>query len=157
MSPESAVLLRHMVRLYVRSQSLNAACMDGQSSVQCHILNELLRHGPLTQQQLSERLALDKAWVSRAVYTLTQQDLLTRQAHPSDKRSALLQLNEQGQARARHLDQQLNQHAETVINPLNPVSAAALPQALRELIGNLEQQLSACSENKKASCRNNLS
>lgn len=157
MSSESAVLLRHMVRLFVRSQSLNAACMDSQSNVQCHILNELLRHGPLTQQQLSDRLALDKAWVSRAADALIKQDLLTRQAHPSDKRSALLLLSQQGRARAEQLDQQLNQHADTVIGPLSAASAALLPQALSELISNLEQQLSATSASKKASCRKNIS
>ncbi len=150
---DTAILLRQMVRLYVRAQSLDAACYDSQSSVQCHILSELARNSPLTQQQLAVRLALDKGWVSRAVDALTTQGLLLRQAHPEDKRSALLELSAIGHDRATQLDQRLNQHAASVLSELSAASTAALPQALSELIRNLESQLSLCNANKKNLCR----
>ncbi len=97
--PSTGQLLREVVRLYVRAQRGDAACLDGSSTAQCHVLNELLRHEPLTQQALARRLGLDKGWISRAVDALSADGALVKVPHDTDKRSAWLTLTSRGRAR----------------------------------------------------------
>ncbi|MBA5638607.1 winged helix-turn-helix transcriptional regulator [Duganella sp. LX20W] len=129
----TAQLLREVVRLFIRDQRESAACMDGGQTVRCHILNELLRNGPLPQQALVERLGLDKGWISRAVDALSTEGSLTRQVNELDKRSVMLTLTAHGKARATSLDAQLNGHAETLLACVSPDQQAAFHSALQSL------------------------
>jgi DNA-binding MarR family transcriptional regulator len=144
----TAQLFREVVRLFVRDQRERAACMDGGQTVRCHILNELLRDGPLPQQALVARLGLDKGWISRAVEALQSEGSLSRQANEQDKRSVMLTLTAQGKARAATLNSQLNRHAKTVLAHVPPEQQAALHHALQTLksvLSNpLEKQETKC-------------
>lgn len=67
MPAAAAPLIREIVRLYVRAQRKQAHCGDGASTVQCHVLTELMREEGMGQQALAQRLGLDKGWISRRV------------------------------------------------------------------------------------------
>jgi len=144
----TAQLFREVVRLFVRDQRERAACMDGGQTVRCHILNELLRDGPLPQQALVARLGLDKGWISRAVEALQSEGSLSRQANEQDKRSVMLTLTAQGKSRATSLNRQLNRHSEMVLAHVPPEQQAALHNALQTLKSALgdphEKQESTC-------------
>lgn len=126
----AAPLIREIVRLYVRAQRRQARCGDGASTVQCHVLTELLREAGLSQQALVERLGLDKGWISRAVDALVEEGFVSKQASASDRRSVTLALTRSGQARAQLLEQQLNQHASQL---LERVPAQHQPMVLQSL------------------------
>lgn len=111
--------LRELVRQYVRIQRVQNSCCDGASTVQCHILNELLRHESLSQRALVDRLGLDKGWISRAVAVLVEEGAIDKAQDGQDKRSVALRLTESGRARAAALSAKLNLHAEGVLAALS--------------------------------------
>lgn len=145
----TAQLFREVVRLFVRDQRERAACMDGGQTVRCHILNELLRDGPLPQQALVARLGMDKGWISRAVEALQSEGSLSRQANQQDKRSVMLTLTAQGKTRATALNSQLNRHAKTVLAHVPPEQQAALHHALQ----TLKSVLSNPHEKQETTCQ----
>jgi len=94
-------LLRDIVRLYVRGQRMHAKCGDGISTVQCHVLTELLQTEGVPQQTLAERLGLDKGRISRAVDTLLNDGFIAKLPSEQDCKSVILLLTPPGHIRAR--------------------------------------------------------
>lgn len=133
----AAPLIREVVRLYVRAQRRQARCGDGASTVQCHVLTELLCEEGLSQQALVERLGLDKGWISRAVDALVAEGCISKRASPSDRRSVTLALTRSGQARAQRLEQELNQHASTLLERVPPPQRTMVEQSLQLLMDAL--------------------
>ncbi len=133
----AATLLREIVRLYVRDQRKQARCGDGASTVQCHVLTELLREEGLPQQALAERLGLDKGWISRAVDTLVTEGSISKQASELDRRSVVLSLTPAGRTRARQLEQQLNNHAAQLLEQVSQDRHAQVQESLQLLLNAL--------------------
>lgn len=146
MKPElsTAELLREVVRLFVRDQRASAACKDGVSTVQCHVLNELLRHQQMTQQALAERLGMDKGWISRAVEALAAEGMVAKTPNETDKRSAWLKLTASGRTRAVTLNNQLNQHAEHVLSAVPDEQHQVLHACLARLLHVLDAPAPSC-------------
>ncbi|MET3135396.1 N-acetylglutamate synthase-like GNAT family acetyltransferase/DNA-binding MarR family transcriptional regulator [Oxalobacteraceae bacterium GrIS 1.11] len=132
--PAAAPLIREIVRLYVRAQRKQAKCGDGASTVQCHVLTELLREEGLPQQALAERLGLDKGWISRAVDTLVTEGCITKQASEQDRRSVVLSLTAAGRARAQQLEDELNHHAVQLLARVPRDRQAQVHESLQLLI-----------------------
>jgi len=133
----TAPLIREIVRLYVRAQRRQARCGDGASTVQCHVLTELLREEGLSQQALVERLGLDKGWISRAVDALVAEGCIIKQASASDRRSVMLALTRSGRARAQRLEQELNQHASQLLERVPSQHQRMVQQSLQLLMDAL--------------------
>ena len=130
----TAYLLREVVRQYARMQRVQASCGDGTSTVQCHVLNELLRHEGLTQQNLVERLGLDKGWISRAVDGLVESGAVVKQADQADRRCMRLALTPAGRLRANALDETLNNHADGILNAITADRHETIHESLQLLL-----------------------
>ena len=139
-SPTTSSLLRDVVREYVRAQRRVASCGDTASTVDCHILTELVRTGPVTQQALADRLMLDKGWISRGVDRLAAAGLVLRAPDPHDRRRVRLQLSAAGQDRAAALDARLDAHAGTVLGNLAPDEERQLAPVLSRLLAHLRAE-----------------
>jgi N-acetylglutamate synthase-like GNAT family acetyltransferase/DNA-binding MarR family transcriptional regulator len=119
--PDSAgERLREVARLFLKSQRTRSACCDGTSTVQCHVLNELLRRGAMSQRALADALGLDKGWISRAVDALVRDGSLDKTPDAQDRRSVVLRLSGAGEQRAHALSAQLDRHAQTVLDGIAP-------------------------------------
>ncbi len=131
-------LIRDVARLYVRAQRAQAACRDGASTVQCHVLTELFRQDGLTQQALVQRLGLDKAWLSRAVDALVGDGAVVKKPSPKDRRSTNLSLTRRGRARAEKLEQGLNGHASQLMAAIPQERHAQIQESLQLLLQALQ-------------------
>ncbi|MFE8730728.1 MarR family winged helix-turn-helix transcriptional regulator, partial [Aeromonas hydrophila] len=65
--------------------------------IEAHLLIEL-ESAPATNQQLAEKLRIDKSNVSRPLARLAERDLISWHPHPSDGRSKEARLTAEGQA-----------------------------------------------------------
>jgi amino-acid N-acetyltransferase len=130
----AGALFREVARLYVRSQRVRASCGNGASTVQCHVMTELLRDDGLTQQALVERLGLDKGWISRAADALVEDGTITKQVDPLNRRCVRLALTLKGRQRAHFLDDGLNSHAEQLITQLSKQQQAAVHTVMQDLL-----------------------
>jgi len=134
---KTSSLLREVVREYTRSQRRSVDCGDTASTVECHILNELVRTEHITQQELADRLMLDKGWISRGIDGLAGQGLVTRTPHPVDRRRMQLCLTSAGQARAAALDARLEAHAGSLVGNLTADQDEQLAALLGQVLANL--------------------
>lgn len=78
-------------------------CGMPMSITEAHALGELHDDGPLTQQQLADRLRLKKSTISRLIDQLEGSGLVRRAPNPTDARSVLIELTTQGRRRAARL------------------------------------------------------
>jgi amino-acid N-acetyltransferase len=138
------------MREYLRSQRRTADCGDTASTVECHILTELLRAEQITQQELASRLMLDKAWISRGVDRLVDAGLVVRSPHPTDRRRVRLQLSDAGRSRAEALDSRLQSHAASLLDHLSLDQDAQLAGLLTQVLTNLQGDRPVCG----AACKN---
>ncbi len=75
----------------------------GVKPTDLRILVMLGAYQPISVNEVSRRTHIDKAWISRSLRGLLRRKLVTRTAHPSDSRAALLSLTKKGEALLREL------------------------------------------------------
>ena len=139
---KSPGLLREVVRQYVRSQRRTAECGDTASTVECHLLTELHRVDGVTQQELANRLMLDKGWISRGIDRLVEAKLVEKTPDEIDRRRVQLRLLPAGRARATALEKRLDAHAVSMLDQLSPDEDSQLAGMLERILSNLGQQRS---------------
>lgn len=136
---KTSSLLREVVREYTRSQRRTADCGDTASAVTCHILTELVRNDHITQQELADRLMLDKGWISRGIDGLAKEGLVVRLPHPTDRRRTQLSLTPAGLQRAAALDARLETHASALVGNLPADQDEQLAALLAQVLANLRE------------------
>ena len=134
----SGALLREVARMYTRAQRVVADCCR-TTSTQCHLLTELARTGPLPLSELGTRVSLEKSWVSRAVEAMVERGLVTKEPNPSDARSWLVTLTDEGVRTVNELNQTLDSHAEQLLGSLNTRERAAVENSLLLLMKALRE------------------
>src|SRR5579862_9871075 len=75
----------------------------GVKPTDLRILVILGAYQPISVNEVSRRTRIDKAWISRSLRGLLSRKLITRTAHPSDSRAALLSLTKKGEALLREI------------------------------------------------------
>lgn len=91
--------LRHLLQLLARQFDLllkHCSCSMNINTVECTILYELRTGSPMTLNELSQKLHIDKSTASRNVQKLVERDLVKRYPDPTDRRFVQLSLTEQG-------------------------------------------------------------
>lgn len=132
-------LVRELSRLFVRSQRAQSASVDIASNVQCHVLTELLRIEALTQDELAERLSLDKNWICKAVDSLVSDGVVSKLAQATPSQGIKITLTPLGRIRADKLEATLNQHAAAAFEHIPPEEHAKIQQSLQTLIQALKR------------------
>ena len=135
-------LLREVARMYTRAQRVVADCCR-TTSTQCHLLTELARTGPLPLSELGMRVSLEKSWVSRAVEAMVERGLVTKEPNPTDARSWLVTLTDEGVRTVDDLNQTLDAHAEHLLGSLTARERAAVENSLLLLMKALREDTAA--------------
>jgi DNA-binding MarR family transcriptional regulator len=138
----SGHLLREVARSYSRAQRVVADCCS-TTSTQCHLLTELARSGPLPLSELGTRVCLEKSWVSRAVDAMVERGLVTKEPNPSDARSWLVTLTDDGVRTVQELEQTLDSHAEQLLSALSERERSAVEHSLLLLMKALREDTAA--------------
>src|SRR5438105_6524667 len=134
----AGTLLREVARLHVHVQREQVACCNGTTSTQCLILTEVGRNGPMTLADLGRRLSLDKGWLSRAVETLVQEGLLTKELGADDRRTIRIAFSPAGETRYQQLNETLNAQAERVMARIPPAEREQVAHTLAQLYQALQ-------------------
>ncbi|MBO2900173.1 bifunctional helix-turn-helix transcriptional regulator/GNAT family N-acetyltransferase [Aeromonas dhakensis] len=100
------------------------------SPLEAHLLIEL-ESGPATNQQLAERLRIDKSNASRPLARLAERELISWHPHPSDGRSKEARLTIAGQAQLLDLHQEMDRAMEETLAQLTLAEREQLWEGLR--------------------------
>ena len=106
----------------------------GMLRTEWRVLFHLGQTGPQTAKQICERAALHKTKVSRAVRALEQKRYLSRDAHPSDRRSEILALTRLGQTVMRDLSNEADTFDSNLEAKLGASTYAELVTTLKRVI-----------------------
>lgn len=121
-------LSRDLVReLGMLSQQCGSLAL---SPLEAHLLIEL-ETGPATNQQLADRLRIDKSNASRPLARLVERELISWQPHPSDGRSKQARLTAHGLAQLQELHQQMDEAMSDTLAQLAPEESEQIWEGLR--------------------------
>lgn len=121
-------LSRELVReLGMLSQQCGALAL---TPLEAHLLIEL-ENGPATNQQLAERLRIDKSNASRPLARLAERDLIGWHPHPSDGRSKEARLTQAGQSQLLALHREMDGATAEALAQLSPAEREQLWEGLR--------------------------
>lgn len=137
--------IRRLLRLVVWAGGLLGPydCGGHQLSLsEVFALGELGESGPLSQQELGERLGLEKSTVSRLAANLERQGWITRERDPANRRFYRLDLTPEGRDVTREVGCSLQQTHAMLFEGLNPAERAGLTLGLTGLIRILESEKS---------------
>jgi DNA-binding MarR family transcriptional regulator len=135
--PSDAELLQQTILFFMIEQKRVLA--RHVPITQARMLSALLRNGPISQVELGRRMGLEKSWISRAVDKLVEQGWVVRSQNEQDRRAFDLELTPQGLAQARLLHADLEAHAKSVLERLEPEARVTVMQAMRLLDGVIER------------------
>jgi len=91
-----AFKLIHLADTISRAATLVYEKQFGLNNSELRAMIALRDMQPLTIADLSRAGRIDKAWVSRSVASLLDRGLVSREAHPTDQRMALIRLTHAG-------------------------------------------------------------
>jgi DNA-binding MarR family transcriptional regulator len=131
--PSTGALLREVARLHVQLQRTCVTACAGTTTMQCTVLTELGRSGPVTLAELARRIGFDKSWTSRAVEQLAQDGLVEKVPNQQDRRTVQLSLSPAGAARLADLNDTLNALAEQAFEYIPADQHAAVRSSLELL------------------------
>jgi DNA-binding MarR family transcriptional regulator len=96
------------------------------SAAEGSLLVELLAAGKVTQQQIADRLSIDKSRVSRLCTALERKHLLSRERDESNRRNLNVRVTESGQEAASRLRQAWRAYHELMLAAMTPSERQAL-------------------------------
>lgn len=111
----------------------------GISIPEWRVMAILGREQPLSSNDIVERSAMDKAKVSRAVTSLVEAGLLSRDTHPSDQRLLRLSFTVKGRALYERIAPLALEWQQRWLNCLDEVELAQFKTLSAKLEGQLEQ------------------
>ena len=134
--------LRRLLRWLVRFGGLlEPHDHDGvrASASEVFALGELVEAGPLTQQQLGERLGLEKSTVSRLAAGLERRGWLERVRDPANRRYYRLAITPAGATAAKRIGAHFSRQHEHLFAELTDEERDALLRGLSGLARVMEQ------------------
>lgn len=106
----------------------------GMSFIRIKALRQVAA-GPLTLRRLAERLMTDPPYTTIVVADLERRGLVTRTAHPGDRRAKLVTVTPEG-ARAAELAERVLDEPPAFLAALDPADLAALDRVVTKLLAH---------------------
>lgn len=99
------------------------------------VLAALAAHGPVSQQEISQALTIDRTTMVALVDGLTAKGLVARKPDPSDRRKNLVEATAQGRSVAERAGPAVDEVERRFLEPVAATDREALLRILRELTG----------------------
>ena len=123
-----------------------ALARDGLSESRAHLLWELGRRGPSTQQSLARALRVTPRNVTGLVDGLVQTGFVERRPHPSDRRATLVTFTARGERIAEEYQRGRAQVAELLFADLPDELFAPFVEAMDRVLDRLRAALAEAAE-----------
>jgi DNA-binding MarR family transcriptional regulator len=115
----------------------------GVTPARTHLLWELGQRGPVPQRVLAEALKVSPRAVTGLVDALVAQGLVTREAHPTDRRATLVTLTPRGETLVAQLKRGHKRIARALFASMSPAELESFAQGLAGVIDRLRAYLAA--------------
>lgn len=119
--------------------------VDGLTVPRAHLLWELHRRGPTTQQVLAGALDVTPRNITGLVDGLVATGFVTREPHPTDRRATLVSLTDHGARTAKAMEAGHDDLAEQLFAGMSDRQFAGLVKGLDAVVVRLRQLLAAAN------------
>lgn len=136
-----------LIRVYQFRDRDRICCYDVSVS-QCYALEEVVRQGGMTLNDLAARLYLDKSTASRVVDSLERKGYVARVPHPSDRRAVLLEATATGRNLYRRIEGDILNEEKALLADFDP----EIRKAMTHLIARLARAAAERVETGGGSC-----
>lgn len=116
---------------------LTADLGDGIDAATYPVISGLARLGPTTAAELAAAIGIDRSVVSRHASRLEQAGLVTRGAHPDDRRATVLALSGSGSAAVDTMRRRLQEQFERAFADVPEELMRCTRDGLDQLVGRL--------------------
>ena len=134
--------LEDLLRVYQFRDRDRICCFDVSVS-QCYALEELVRRGAMTLNDLAAYLYLDKSTASRVVDALERKGYVTRSPHPEDRRALLLEATSAGRTLEGRIRDSILAEERGLVADFAPEVRKAMTQLIRRLARAAQAQVEA--------------
>ena len=104
--------------------------VDGREAA---VLTALSANGPVSQQDLSQALAIDRTTMVALIDAMSAKGLVARGTDPADRRKNLIEATDNGRSVAARAGQAADEVERRFLAPVPPADRAALLRILRDL------------------------
>lgn len=139
--------LSELIRVFQFRDRERICCHD-LSVTQCHALEVIVEHGPLSMNHLAARLFLDKSTTSRVVDALERKTLARREANPDDRRALRLVPTGTGSELLRMIRGEILAEEKRLLAEFEP----AVRREMARLIGRLSRAAAARVDTTGGTC-----
>jgi len=115
----------------------------GLTPARTHLLWELGQRGPVPQRVLAEALKVTARAVTGLVDALVAQGLVTREAHPTDRRATLVTLTPRGDTLVAQLKHDHKKLAQALFASMSSAEFESFAQGLAGVIDRLRTHVAA--------------
>ena len=133
MSRRLGYLFKHAA---MRLQELHAQALApfGIDARELGVLIVLASHEPASQQQVAQRLGVDRTTMVALLDTLEDRGLVFRRPHQQDRRRNVVDLTDHGRDTLRRATQASDEAERALLVPLSPQDQQRLRDALRLIV-----------------------
>jgi DNA-binding MarR family transcriptional regulator len=128
-------------RLLERGSESRLARKFGLWLTDCRVLGHLAAKSPRTVRDLAEDMVMDKAPISRSTTRLVGKGLLTREADPTDRRSAVFRLTSEGRHVAGSIMKNAQDGQAKYLQRLDPEACWQLLDSIDKLLSYAKTEL----------------
>ena len=114
----------------------------GLTGSRAHLVWELNRLGPSTQQSLAEALEVTPRAITGLVDALADGGFVTREPHPGDRRATLVTFTKQGERAAEALERDHIELAGRLFGDMSPTTFRGFTRGLDAVLARLGELLS---------------
>jgi DNA-binding MarR family transcriptional regulator len=114
----------------------------GLTGSRAHVVWELHRRGPSTQQTLAGALGVTPRAITGLVDALTESGFVTREPHPSDRRATLVTFTPRGERAARALERDHIQLAGQLFGDMSATTFRGFSRGLDAVLARLRELMS---------------
>ena len=149
MTAELDVLDRLLeISLLVQDDMSRAFAGTGLTASRTHLLWELQRLGPSSQRALADALAVSPRNVTGLVDALEQTGYLVRTPHPTDRRTTLVRLTEQGESTMAQMERDRRTLAADLVADLDAGRLADFASTLDTVTERLRRLVAAAGSGR---------
>ena len=130
--PELYEAIRALLRAY-QGRDRERPCYFDLSITECTNLEQIVRNGPMTVNELARRLHVDKSNASRVARSLERKKYVRRGSHSRDGRAVELGATEAGVAIERRLRAAIVARQKASLRKYEPRVRSLLPRMLQDL------------------------
>jgi DNA-binding MarR family transcriptional regulator len=113
----------------------------GLTGSRAHLVWELHRQGPSTQQTLAGALRVTPRAITGLVDALTEAGFVTREPHPSDRRATLITFTSRGARAARALERDHIKLADQLFGDMSATTFRGFTRGLDAVLARLRELL----------------